>query len=305
MLTPLRALLAAIALAVVLGWGASGAAVRAAPRVTLVADSVGGVLFWQRQARDELGRGIDFRIDIRTCRRLVSEGCVYDGERPPSVLEAIGDLGSALGQVAVIEVGYNDAASGFAAGIDRVMRALVDAGVDQVVWITLRERQASWADINDQIREARKRWPQLAVGDWEFESRDHDEWFADGIHMNWDGGEAFTRFLRPLVVGACGPACVEGGSILTVGGPLRWARSGMRYVDRIRISGGTPPYRLTVKGLPAPLRVLRDGTIVGRPKAAGTYSLEVDVVDVAGIRNRATVTLKVVRRLGTGSTNAR
>ena len=67
-------------------------------------------------------------------------------------------------------------------------------------------------------------------------------------------------------------------------------------VDRIRISGGTPPYRLTVKGLPAPLRVRGDGMIVGKPKAAGTYSLEVDVVDAAGIRNGATVALKVVRR---------
>ena len=295
MLTPFRAVLAATALAVLLGWGASGAAVTAVPRVTLVADSVGGVLFWQRRARDELGRGIDLRIDIRTCRRLVTEGCVYDGERPPSALEAIRDLGPALGQVAVIDVGYNDAPSGFAAGIDRVMRALVDAGVDQVVWITLRERQPSWADINDQIREARKRWPQLAVGDWELESRDHDDWFADGIHMNWDGGEAFTRFLRPLVVDACAAACADGGSMLTVGGPLRWARTGRRYVDRIRISGGTPPYRLTVRGLPAPLRVRGNGTIIGKPKAAGTYWLEVDVVDAAGIWNSATVALKVVR----------
>jgi hypothetical protein len=52
-------------------------------------------------------------------------------------------------------------------------------------------RRSSWAAINDQIREAPKRWPQLTVGDWELESRAHDGWFADGIHMNWDGGAAF------------------------------------------------------------------------------------------------------------------
>ena len=178
MVTPFRALLAATALAACVGWGTSGAAVTAAPRVTLVADSVGGVLFWQRHARDELARGIDLRIDIRTCRRLVAEGCVYDGERPPSALDAIRALGPALGQVVVIDVGYNDPPNGFAAGIDRVMRALADAGVEQVVWVTLRERRASWAEINDQIREARKRWPQLAVGEWELETRDHDGWFA-------------------------------------------------------------------------------------------------------------------------------
>ena len=296
MVTPFRALLVAVVLGALLGIGTPGAAVTAAPRVTLVADSVGGVLFWQRQARDELARGIDLRIDIRTCRRLVTEGCVYDGERPPSALDAIKELGPALGQVAVVDVGYNDAPGGFGAGVDRVMRALVDAGVDQVVWITLRERRPSWAEINDQVREARKRWPQLTVGEWELESRGHDDWFADGIHMNWEGGEGFVRFLRPLVLDACRAMCAEGGRMLSVGGPLRRARAGVRFFDRIRMSGGTPPYRVAVKGLPAPLRVRADGTIVGMPKVPGTYSLEVAVVDAAGIRNRATVLLRVVRR---------
>jgi putative Ig domain-containing protein len=296
MMTPFRALLAATVLAVLVGSGTSDAAGTAAPRVTLVADSVGGVLFWQRDARDELARGIDFRIDIRTCRRLVTDGCVYAGERPPSALDAIRDLGPALGHVAVIDVGYNDAPDGFDAGIDRVMGALVASGVDRVVWITLRERRSSWAEINDQIREARKRWPQLVVGDWELESRDHDAWFSDGIHMTWDGGEGFARFLRPLVVDACGAACAEGGSMLTVGGPLRWARAGVRYVDRVRTSGGTGPYRLSVKGLPPRFRMRGDGMITGTPKAPGTYSLELDVVDAAGVHNSGTAVLKVVRR---------
>jgi hypothetical protein len=264
--------------------------------VTLISDSVGGVLFWQHDAKDELARGIDLRIDIRTCRRLVTDGCVYGGERPPSALDAIRELGPALGQVAVVDVGYNDAPSGFGSGIDRVMRALLDAGVDQVVWLTLRERRSSWAEINDQIREAPKRWPQLTVGDWELESRAHDGWFADGIHMNWDGGAAFGGFLRPLVIAACGAACGDGGSMLTVGGFLRRARVGVRYVDRLRLTGGTPPYRVSVKGLPAPLRVLGDGTILGRPKAPGVYPLDVAVVDAAGIRNEATVLLRVARR---------
>jgi len=47
MLTPFRAVLAATALAVLLGWGASGAAVTAVPRVTLVADSVGVLGGWR------------------------------------------------------------------------------------------------------------------------------------------------------------------------------------------------------------------------------------------------------------------
>jgi hypothetical protein len=296
MVTPHRALLAATVLAVILGWGTAAAAVAGAPRVTLVADSVGGVLFWQQDARDDLARGIDLRVEIRTCRRLVTDGCVYSGERPPSALAAIRELGPALGRVVVLDVGYNDAPDGFDAGIDRVMGALVAAGVDRVVWLTLRERRASWAEINDRIREARKRWPQLQVGDWELESRDHDAWFTDGIHMSWVGGAAFASFLRPLVLAACGDECSEGGSMLAVAGPLRAAHVGMRYVDRFRASGGTPPYRLSVKGLPAPLRMRPDGTIYGKPKVPGAFPLDVEVVDAAGIRNDATVFLKIVRR---------
>jgi hypothetical protein len=95
--------------AVVLGClacvGASGSAAASAPRATIIADSVGGVLFWQRDAREELALGIDLRLDVRTCRRLANEGCVYDGARPPSALEAIQDLGPALGAVAVVDVG--------------------------------------------------------------------------------------------------------------------------------------------------------------------------------------------------------
>jgi hypothetical protein len=42
--------------------------------------------------------------------------------------------------------------------------------------------------------------------------------------------------------------------------------------------------------------VLGDGTILGRPRAPGAYPLDVAVVDAAGIRNEATVLLRVVRR---------
>ena len=84
--------------------------------------------------------------------------------------------------------------------------------------------------------------------------------------------------------------------MLAVGGSIRRAPVGVRYVDRLRITGGTPPYRVSVKGLPAPLRVLGDGTILGKPKAPGAYTLDVAVVDAAGIRNESSIVLRVVRR---------
>ena len=216
--TPRTTLLAIVVAGLFLAAGSSGATTSAAPRVTLVADSVGGVLFWQREARDELARGIDLRIDIRTCRRLATEGCVYDGGRPPSALEAIQALGPAVGPLAVVDVGYNDSPAGYGAALDRVMRALLDTGVERVVWVTLRERRPSWAEINDAIRAGARRWPQISVGEWDRESVGHDEWFADGIHMNWDGGTGFARFLRALVLDACTAACGPGDGVLVVRG---------------------------------------------------------------------------------------
>ena len=285
-----------VAASLALSGGAAGS-VAAAPRVTLIADSVGGVLFWQRDARNELGRGLELQIEIRTCRRLATLGCSYDGARPPSALDAIHDLGSELGNVVVVDVGYNDSPAGYGDAIDDVMRALADAGVEHVVWVTLREMRPAWEAINDQIRSAGGRWAQLVVADWQRESVGHDEWFADAIHMTYDGGTAFTRFLRPIVLEACGPACGPGGTMLGVATRrLKAATARGRYLALLAARGGTPPYRWSVQGLPRGLRVTPDGTIAGRPQVAGRYLLTVDVVDGAGVSNRAVVALRVSAR---------
>jgi hypothetical protein len=287
---------ALVAASLALSGGAAGS-VAAAPRVTVVADSVGGVLFWQRDARDELGRGVELRIEIRTCRRLATPGCSYDGVRPPSVLDAVEELGRELGHVVVVDVGYNDSPTGYGAALDDVMQALADAGVERVVWVTLRELRPAWKAINDQIRSAGGRWPQLVVADWQRESEQHDEWFADGIHMNYDGGTAFARFLRPIVLEACGQACGPAGTMLGVATRrLRTATAERRYEALLVAHGGTPPYRWTVRGLPRGLRMTPGGTVTGRPHGAGRYLLAVDVVDDAGISNRAVVALRVAVR---------
>jgi hypothetical protein len=297
MIVPRTTFLALLVAGVLLATTSSDAATSAAPSVTIVADSVGGVLFWQRDARKELGRGIDLRIEIRTCRRLASEGCEYDGARPPSALEAIRTIGPAIGSLAIVDVGYNDAPSTYGAGLDRVMRALLDAGVQRVVWVTLRERRSSWGEINDEIREGARRWPQITVGEWNRESTGHEEWFADGIHMNWDGGAAFGTFLRALIVDACTAACPADEAILNVStARLRTARIGRRYVAQLTASGGTPPYRWSLSGLPHPLRVRPDGVVSGWPKKPGTYTMSAVVADAEGIENRSMVEFRVAPR---------
>jgi len=186
---------------------AGGAVPAPLPRVTMVTDSVGGVLYWSDDARHVLGRGLDFVLETKTCRRLASVGCPAYGERPPSALATIKTLGQSLGPVVVVDVGYNDLSDGYADGLDSVMRALLAAGVQHVVWVTLEESRDPWIAINAQIRAAPARWPQLVVADWAPVAAMHPEWFDDGVHMNGLGGMGFAHFLRPIVLGACGSPC--------------------------------------------------------------------------------------------------
>ena len=187
---------------------AAGRAVPAPlPRVTMITDSVGGVLYWADDARHVLGRGLGFVLETKTCRRLVSVGCPAYGERPPSALATIQTLGPSLGPVVVVDVGYNDLADGYADGVDSVMRALIAAGVQHVVWVTLEESRDPWIAINAQIRAAPARWPQLVVAEWAPVAAKHPEWFDDRVHMNGLGGMGFVQFLRPIVLGACGSPC--------------------------------------------------------------------------------------------------
>src|SRR5574340_528622 len=90
--------------------GASGAA-DAGPRVTLFGDSVAGSLVYVPQARDQLAAGIDLRLEAVPCRRLASPGCPYQGVRPASVLDVVQDSApAALGQIVIVDVGYNESA---------------------------------------------------------------------------------------------------------------------------------------------------------------------------------------------------
>jgi hypothetical protein len=179
----------------------------APPRVTLLADSVGGVLYWDAGARERLGHRLDLRVDQESCRKLVEPGCPAFGiDAPESALAAVQRLGAELGQIVVVNVGYNEAAEGYAGRLDQVMAALVAAGVQHVIWVTLSERQDAWAEINDQIRAAPARWPQLVVADWA-RVKSHDDWFVDEAHFTYLGAGAYASFLRTFVLAACGAHC--------------------------------------------------------------------------------------------------
>jgi hypothetical protein len=196
--------LALIALA-----GASGihAGESPGPRVTMITDSVGGALYWLNDARESLASGFDFDLETKTCRKLVEPGCGAVGDpAPESALDTIHALGSQLAPIVVIDVGYNDRADTYAAGLDEIMQAAVAAGAQHVIWLTLEEREGVWAEINKQIWAATARWPQLTVADWATASAGQN-WFVDEAHLDWVGGTALGAFVRPFLIAACGPAC--------------------------------------------------------------------------------------------------
>jgi hypothetical protein len=205
------------------------------PRVTLLADSVGGVLYWEASSRAELGKRLDLRVEQQTCRRLVVPGCsAYGIDGPESALAAVQRLGPELGRIVVVNVGYNDPSDGYAQGLDQVMTALVAAGVEHVIWVTFVEHEGVWAQSNEQIRAAPARWPQLTVADWAPVTVGQD-WFVDDAHLNWLGAHAYAQFLRPFVLDACGSRCAP---TLTFCGLVRTA-NGFEPVRAGEVACGT------------------------------------------------------------------
>ena len=203
----LAPLLVTVLTAAVLASTASAAG-SARPRVTLFGDSVAAALTYPGKARSILAKGLDLRIDAKVCRRLAETGCPYKGDRPPSVL-ALVESAESLGELVVIDVGYNDVPSDYRADIDRVMQSIVRRGVTTVIWVTMQEKRPLYRATNGAIRAAAVRWPQIRVADWHAASRAQSSWFAgDGLHLSHSGALALARFLRPLVVAwSCTAAC--------------------------------------------------------------------------------------------------
>jgi hypothetical protein len=85
--------------------------------------------------------------------------------------------------------------------VDRVMRALAEAGVTTAIWVTLRETTTNYARSNARIRAAARRWRKsFVVADWNAHSRGKPWFREDGLHLTSSGAMGLARLLRPLVV---------------------------------------------------------------------------------------------------------
>ena len=197
------AALVALALLAV-GRAGAGAAEGATASVTFVGDSVPASIAYSARAKTRLGEGLSVRLDLRVCRRLVAPSCPHRGSTATTALQAVESYGRALGDVLIVDVGYNERAGGYRQGIDRVMRAALAQGAKGVVWVTLRETRASYHATNVAIRGAALSWRPLQVADWNAHSRGRAWFRPDGLHLTAAGADALAAFLRPYVLRAAG-----------------------------------------------------------------------------------------------------
>jgi ribosomal protein L25 (general stress protein Ctc) len=165
--------------------------------VTLIGDSVADEIAYLASARTLVADGVRLRLEVAPCRRLTAESCTVAGYRPQTALELVRSRGRALGQVAVVAVGYNDFEHTFARDAKQVLGALHHAGVQQVLWLTLRANHHPYLTMNAALRELAKSTPWLTVVDWNRYSRSHPAWFKDdGLHLTHAGAIAMARLLH-------------------------------------------------------------------------------------------------------------
>jgi hypothetical protein len=137
-------------------------------------------------------------IDVVTGRCSTKTACPGT-----SGVEAAANLPMGLDMV-IVELGYNDGSSGFAADIDAMMNALRARNVREVVWVNMADIRVSgsssyYAGSNAALQSATGRWSNLTVLDWDSASDtpERSRWFAsDGVHLTSTGESEFSLWLR-------------------------------------------------------------------------------------------------------------
>lgn len=168
------------------------------PEFSMYADSVGAGLLYGTAATTRAAGEMSAVFDLKVCRRLTYLPCPPN---PPSALSSIRSQSGSVGDIAVVDVGYND--WGAVYGIDSVVSALRARGVKRIVWVTLRERQSSYAGINGMIRQTAKRHSFIQVADWNARSSGLGGFAADGVHLSGNSTiNALADFIRDEVAEA-------------------------------------------------------------------------------------------------------
>jgi hypothetical protein len=123
----------------------------------------------------------------------------YDASGNRRLAEAIDLLderSDEIGEAVVIHLGNNyipGERGDFATQLEVVMMRLWF--VPRVVWVTVPEVSPSRAEMNEAIREAADRWPNLVVADWAVLKEQHPEWSWDGLHLTSEGRAAMAQLI--------------------------------------------------------------------------------------------------------------
>ncbi len=262
------------------------------PHVTVIGDSILTAVLWNEQPFSILKHGLDVDMNVGVCRRLTGVSCSFQGTAVPTLVDVVNGLGPRLGQTVLVEVGYNDDPDTFAEDVEKAITALRSAGARQIVWLTMREWQQQYVAMNEDLRAAARRHPELTIVDWNAHSKLHYSWFqSDGTHLLYDGAVAMATLLHDALVEVVTPLHVLLPTRLPV------AQVGQPYVARLVAQDGIAPYRwrLTSGPLPCGLRLSADGYVSGKPCQTTNLHLIVRVTDTAGHTAGAGVTLIVER----------
>jgi len=165
---------------------------------SMYSDSAGAALFEWSGATARAAGDMSAVFDLKVCRRLTYLPCPPN---PVSALTAIRSQPGSVGDIAVIDVGYNDWAQVY--GMGPVISALRARGVKRIVWLTLREPQSSYASINAMIRSVAKRNRFIQVADWNAASAGLGGFAPDGVHLSTGSAiKALADFVHAQVAKA-------------------------------------------------------------------------------------------------------
>ena len=174
----------------------------AALKVTMIGDSVADELRYVPSAQRLLGSGVRLRLELAVCRRLVVSSCTVAGYQPSTALVLVQQLGRRLGPVVVMAVGYNDYELRYEGDVRQVLTALRQAGVEQVLWLTMRAVHQPYLPMNAVLERIAAERPDVTLVDWNRYSRSHPNWFdADGLHLDAAGAIAMATLVHKTLAG--------------------------------------------------------------------------------------------------------
>lgn len=191
--------------------------------VTLIGDSVMAGLNYSPAAQATISSSYPMLLDARVCRRLVAASCAYQGATPATALQVVQANAANLGDIVVINVGYNDSWTRYRADIDTVMAAVNAANVPHVVWVNLRQVGANaggYANINAAMQNAAAAHPKIRVADWNGYSAGKPWFAADGLHLTTAGALEYAKFVKAHLDAVPPNRCSPSTSIGTPAPPL-------------------------------------------------------------------------------------